>query len=618
VTTHNFTGTATDTLGAAATDTLAFTSTGSAAQRVVRRSLFANRINWDSAVANSVQGPTFSDVTPQSTSITDGVACPPGQLTVSQIFSVLIPCRVTGFRIYKAPNAVGTSMAVTLWSGVSSGTSLATTTIPSWTVDGGGWRQVTFTTPVDLTVGTTYTIGVHITSGIYAYSEWVFNGQDAVVWPIVAKTLFDTGVKSDGNASGGPGVATITFPTTHQATNFYIDPQVEWDDPMPGYLGGTAYFDQWTNPTSSHAFPVAVFFADPPFLAGYYALGVNTLVGGSVNPDYVAAHNAMGNTMDWWPYIDPLDDNLLRVQDEEPAIAAQIRGYQLDDEPDMSTGNYRSPALLQTWVNYMRGRDSTKPLYLNFGIPPPVNQGFFHAPSGSSIQTANELWRQWASMADIISCDQYNLADGTDPSHRYGVWVYAAQIGRMREICDDTKPVWLVVETTSQTPSQPTPTQVRQAVWAALIAGARGVVFFDHRFGSDFVTQDFAAMLSDSAMSTMVTALTAQLQTLGVALMSPDLGLVTATTSSNTTAGPKGGTYGVPIHYTTRADGAHHYLFAQAIRPGATTATITVPSWAGATLTVIGESRTVTASGAGVITDTFAADYTYHLYQKTP
>jgi hypothetical protein len=220
-------------------------------------------------------------------------------------------------------------------------------------------------------------------------------------------------------------------------------------------------------------------------------------------------------------------------------------------------------------------------------------------------------------MADIISLDQYNLADGTDPYDRYGVWVYAQQVGRCREVCDDAKPVWLVIETTSQTPAQPTPSQVTRAVWAALIAGARGIVFFDHRFGSDFVTQDFAAMLSDAPMSAAITTLCARITSLGNELMSPDLGLVTAYTSSNTTAGPKGGTYGVPIHYTTRStDSTFEYCFAQAIRPGATTATLTIPTWAGEVVTVLDEARTVTVDGSGVLTDTFAADYSFHLYRR--
>jgi hypothetical protein len=612
--THTFTGTATDTLAAVDTDTLVFTSTASAASRVVTRSLMANRVNWGSVVDGTVQGPTFSDATPEATNMIGiGVTSPPDPVTVAQIFTVLAPCRFTGCRIYKAPNAVGTSIPVRLWSGVTSGTTLATETIASWVVDDGGWQQVTFATPIDLDVGTTYVCGYLSADGIYAYSAWVFNAQDTVVWPIVAKTLFEvSGVRSDGNAAGAG--ASITFPTAHNATNYYIDIQVEWDDPLPGYSGGTEYFDQWSNPQSTFDFPVGVFFADPPNLAGYQALGINTLIAGFPDAAYIAAMNALGNDMDWYPYINPLSAELAFVEVEEPDIGAQIRGFQLDDEPDMSSP-YRSPDLLRSWSNFMRQRDSTKPMYLNMGKWAVTNQSFAWSPTGASPETVNQLWRDWAELADIISCDQYSLNDNDDPTHRYGVWAYASQVGRMRELTDDRKPVWLIVETTSQTPAQPTTSNVRKAVWAGLIAGARGLVFFDHRFASDFVTQDFAAMLNDSAMSAAITALATRLQSLGEALLGADTGLVTEWTSSNVTSGPQGGTFGVPMHYTTRADAIHEYLFAQGIRAGATTATFTVPSWAGDTLTVLDESRTVVCDGSGVFTDTFAADFTYHLYQ---
>src|SRR5881394_3906930 len=130
MTTHTFTGTATDPLGAVDADVLTYESTATAPQRVVRRSLLEHRVNWGSIVDVTVQGPQFSDVTPQETFETHGLDVPPNDITVSQIFSVYIPCRLTGFRIYKAPNAVATSVPVTLWSGT--GTVITTTTIGPW------------------------------------------------------------------------------------------------------------------------------------------------------------------------------------------------------------------------------------------------------------------------------------------------------------------------------------------------------------------------------------------------------------------------------------------------------------------------------------------------------
>jgi hypothetical protein len=100
------------------------------------------------------------------------------------------------------------------------------------------------------------------------------------------------------------------------------------------------------------------------------------------------------------------------------------------------------------------------------------------------------------------------------------------------------------------------------------------------------------------------------------AINSPNTHRVTAVTSSNTTQGPYGGIFGVPMHYTTRSDSTYEYLWAMGIRPGSTTATFTIPAWAGQTLTVIDESRTITVDGSGILVDNFPADYTVHLYRK--
>lgn len=626
MTAHTLTGTVTDPMSATATGSLVVNSTASAPLRVVRRSFMDSRISWGPIIDQSVKGPTFSDVLGDASIDVFGHTSPPTAVTLSTQFEVLAPVRFTGCRIYKAPNAAGTAIPVKLWSApdyaiTTPGTQLATTTIPSWVADGGGWRQVTFPSPVNLVPGVVYTVGYLAINGIYAYSPWVWHAQDTCVWPLLNHRLSESvSGNTQGSANGfEPSLATaIVYPDRHTASNYYIDPQVEWDDPMPGY--GPTFLNQWTGPQGRHAFPVAVFHADPPYVAEYYAAGVNTLIEGSPvgdqGLDYIEAMNAMGNVMDWWPAFfgdDPAE--IVTVQTNEPGIASQIIGYSLDDEPDMSSP-YRPPSLHQGWVAGMRQRDATRPFQLGFGRVSIRNQSFSWSPQGASPQTVNELWREWSSFGDLITCDDYTLSDYENPAGVWGVWTYANHVSRMREITDGTKPIWITVETTSQNPGQPAPADVRKAVWATLIAGATGVLFFDHRFGSDFVTQDFAAMLHDPPMKAMVTALSSRLQSLGPALLSSPTNLVTAVTSSNTTAGPMGGTYGVPMHYTTRAGSGHQYLFAMGIRPGATTATFTIPSWANQTVTVLDESRTVTVSAAGVLTDTFAADYTTHLYQR--
>ena len=423
MTTYHLTGTATDTMGAVASGSLTFTSTAAAPPRVVKRSFMEHRISWGSVIDQSPKGPTFSDVTQDGTANAFGHTSPPYPVTLGLTFEVLSVVRLTGCRIYKAPNATGTAIPVKLWSGT--GTEVATATIPSWVVDVGGWRQVTFSSPVTLTPGTLYTIGYFAPDGIFSWSPWVWHAQDTCVWPLLNHMFNDASSGASGGSVNGwddPG-GTIIFPTHHIASNYYIDPQVEWDEPMPAYPGGTGYWDQWTNPASvgsgRHAFPVAVFFSDPEYLADYYDAGINTLVAGAPVGDsgkaYIDAHNAMGNTMDWYGPAFFGDDpaGIVRVMTDEPGVAAQIVGYHLDDEPDMSIP-YRPPSLLQTWASGLRSVDSTRPIALGMGRLSLRNQSFQWAPQGASAQTVNELWRQWTAIADLITCDDYTLTPDQD------------------------------------------------------------------------------------------------------------------------------------------------------------------------------------------------------------
>jgi Domain of unknown function (DUF4082)/Bacterial Ig-like domain/Bacterial Ig domain len=70
---------------------------------------------------------------------------------------------ISGIRFYKEAGNTGTHTG-TLWS--ASGTALATGTFTSESTQ--GWEQLNFTTPVQVTKGTTYTASYHTTTGHYA------------------------------------------------------------------------------------------------------------------------------------------------------------------------------------------------------------------------------------------------------------------------------------------------------------------------------------------------------------------------------------------------------------------------------------------------------------------
>lgn len=605
------TATATDTLGLSDEATTTIAAGGATGTRTVRRSLLGNRINWGSLT------PGFSD-TQGPAPRTDLAQAPDGPVTVSVIFTVTEPdWSLAAFRFYKHPDLTGT-IPWAVWD--SAGVLIDDGTFDV-TADNGGWVTVDID-PVATAEDTEYVLGVYFAGNNYYGSAWVWASQDTVVPPFLVRQMFETGgVRSRGSAfHAGSG---ITFPATHYAANYYIDPIVQKTVDLPGY--GAAYFDQFVNGGSSFAFPVGVYFADPPNLAGYKALGVNTLMAGSSSDAYIDAVKAAA--MDWYPTLHGGDMTAPVATQEDPALGARIRGYLLTDEPDLVTP-YNPPATLLAWRNSARAIDSTRPIVLNLSKWPVINQSFAPQPTGAGAEAWNQSWRDYAELADVLSCDQYSLAaedsftmNTPAGTNRYGLWAYPAQVGRMLELSDGRPPIWGIVESTSEFPGVPTPEQVRRAAWALLITGARGLVFFDHRFGDSDVTQDFAAMLSDAPMASMVQTLAALLQTLGPALHALDAGLVSAVASSGTLAAAQGGYAAgarVPLHYTSRQAGGTNYVFAQAIRAGATTGTFTAPSAAGKTLTVIGESRTVVANGSGVFSDSFAADYGVHLYSWAP
>jgi hypothetical protein len=368
-----------------------------------------------------------------------------------------------------------------------------------------------------------------------------------------------------------------------------------------------------------------VFFADPPNLAGYVARGVNTLIAGSASDAYVNAVKAAG--MDWWPTIHGGDMGAPVVVQEDTALAALVRGYHLTDEPDLFSTPYSPPATVKAWRDACRLRDSTRPIFLDLSRFTVQNQGFAMQPPFAGITAWNQSWRDYAALADVLACDMYSLAasdsfdQGAQPgsANRYGLWTYPAQIRRMRNLNDGRTPVWGIVESTSQVPGAPTPEQVRRAVWAQLIAGARGIMFFDHRFGDADVTQDFATILTNDAMGDMVQDLSTLLQAIAPALHAADeVAVIESAVATGTLAADQGGYAAgalIPIHHATRVADGNTYVFAQSIRAGiAGTVTFTAPSLAGDELTVIGEGRTVTVDGSGVWTDTFTGDYAVHLY----
>ncbi|GAB3970766.1 hypothetical protein GCM10029978_044720 [Actinoallomurus acanthiterrae] len=139
-------------------------------------------------------------------------------------FTATTSGQITGIRFYKGAANTGTHVGH-LWS--STGTLLAEATFTNETAS--GWQQVNFSTPVTISVNTTYVASYH-TPGHYAVSRPYFTNPYNN-YPLTAPASADSG----GNGVYAYG-ATSAFPTgTYQSTNYWVDvvfaPRFSlWDD----------------------------------------------------------------------------------------------------------------------------------------------------------------------------------------------------------------------------------------------------------------------------------------------------------------------------------------------------------------------------------------------------
>ncbi|MBO0881226.1 MAG: DUF4082 domain-containing protein, partial [Mycobacterium sp.] len=151
---------------------------------------------------------------------------------------------ITGVRFYKEPDNTGAHTG-SLWT--STGTLLASGTFTGESAS--GWQELDFSSPVQVTAGTTYVASYHTDAGHYAFTG---NGLASAVTngPLTA-------LASGGVYSYGPDG---TFPSnTYNATNYWVDvvyspgsaaPQVTVVTPSAGSSGNpvsvapTATFSQ--------------------------------------------------------------------------------------------------------------------------------------------------------------------------------------------------------------------------------------------------------------------------------------------------------------------------------------------------------------------------------------
>lgn len=369
--------------------------------------------------------------------------------------------------------------------------------------------------------------------------------------------------------------------------------------PTVPWCGGPAYYGRFAKAasagwTSPDFFPVAVFYGKPAHTPVLMAAGVNTLMG--------AEHD--GSTME---SITDLGMSVL-AQDEwttaEIGPDPQVVGYHIDDEPEMNGAYPDDAARLVATNARVTARRS-------------LNDGrFMQTNFGNGV--LDTFWApgtmpQYMAAPDVSSVDKYAY---TSPAvdfefNRSDAWLkgkpggapnravaYGWQADQMRSYLA-SKPVWVFVETARPYLNEAgalsiTGPEFAGAVWNALIHGANGIALFQHNNDG----RGNYSIVEVPAVNQFVTAVLAQVKALARVL--------------NTQSLVWG--FGTGLQTALKVSGAFAYILAMT-DGGSGARTFTLPAGVSASsVTVVNESRSLPISG-GKFTDSFAAEYTHHIYQ---
>jgi hypothetical protein len=347
-------------------------------------------------------------------------------------------------------------------------------------------------------------------------------------------------------------------------------------------------------------FPIAVWLQATDNAERYREIGINTYVGLWRGPteEQLDQLDAAGIRL-----ISGQNERSLRFRDR-PTIVAWMHGDEPDNAQRRDGEGYGPPIPPEEIVasyRKMKEADPDRPVFLNLG------QGVaWDGWHGRGVRTNHpEDYPEYVEGCDIASFDIYPACHD-HPDIAGNLWYVPFGVERLREWTDDEKPVWCCIETTriSNPDHEPDPADTRAQVWMALIAGARGIVYFCHEFEPRFIE---AGLLADPDMAREVAEMNRQIRGLAPVLNSPERDDLARVESSDED---------VPISFTVREHDGRTYLFAASLRDAPAEATFTLDGLEGSRVEVLDEGRTIDPDG-GSFRDHFDG-YGVHLYRIIP
>ena len=364
--------------------------------------------------------------------------------------------------------------------------------------------------------------------------------------------------------------------------------------------GAASPYAQWKHGPGAGAdyFPIAVWLQVPKNAARYQAAGFNLYVGLWKGPteEQLAELTRAG-----MPVICAQNEVGLAHKDD-PIIVGWMHGDEPDNAQSLGEGKGYGPPVAPEKVigRYaaMQRADPSRPVLLNLG------QGVANdAWHGRGPDARQSDYLGYVQGGDIVSFDIYPAAS-TAPNVAGKLWLVALGVDRLKTWSEGKCILWNCIECTHihDASRKATPAEVRAEVWMSIVHGSRGLIYFVHQFQPRFIE---AGLLADEEMLRAVTAINQQIHALAPVLNSPDLTGAVEVSPAN----PE-----VPVDVLAKQYQGATYLFAVAMRPGATAAAFTLRSGPQAgRATVLGEGREL-AVVTGGFEDHFDP-YEVHIYR---
>jgi hypothetical protein len=362
--------------------------------------------------------------------------------------------------------------------------------------------------------------------------------------------------------------------------------------------GGTGYYAKFSNPlpTDPSFFPISVWGAYNQTQANMdldAAAGINTYVWAS-DSNFLPAIRA--------------DGRFHVLQTSSTNTGSETAGWLLGDEFDMTDGS--TAANCPSTLNGAKGNFPAdgRMRYANYGkglaLPPGGNQFAGNWWSDAAEQNC------WTNGVDLDSVDMYWFTDPYQNGPLYG-YLYGDNIRNLRhaDASDGTMhPHWGFVETGDPWSGNGyrsiQPAELRSAAWHQMIAGARGLIWFEHSFGGPCTGDQHNIRTNCEGTRPMVTSMDARLKAFAPVLNGPSV----------TDSWSKTGDVEAMVKWAN----GHFYVFAGA-RQGSTNMSFSMPCVGDATAVEISDGSADTSQSismrGGSFTDSFADKNAIHIYR---